>query len=219
LENAFSSLENINLNVAVIGESGEDRVNFINTFRDICEEDEGAALTGKTETHKTAVAYPHPKYPKVILWDLPDVGNPGFSAKRYMEKMEVASYDFFLIIASHHFKSFHAKLAHYLKKAGKGYYFVRSKVEADLESVRQSNPSSFNEIVTLQKIREDSMLMKYLCAMCDFPFLFVILPKRPRDCQQLSRLQFVNYFTNVSHLRWPPQYLIVSGTSCLETFG
>uniref|UniRef100_A0A670YYD9 IRG-type G domain-containing protein n=1 Tax=Pseudonaja textilis TaxID=8673 RepID=A0A670YYD9_PSETE len=137
LQDAFSSLENISLNVAVIGESGEDRADFINTFRDLCEGDEGAALTGKVETHKTAVAYPHPKYPKVILWDLPDVGNPGFSAKRYMEKMEVASYDFFLIIASQHFRSFHAKLAHYLKKAGKGYYFVRSKVEADLESVRQ----------------------------------------------------------------------------------
>ncbi|ETE57885.1 Interferon-inducible GTPase 5, partial [Ophiophagus hannah] len=49
------------------------------------------------------------------------------------------------------------KLAHYVKKAGKGYYFVRSKVEADLESVRQSNPSSFNEMVTLQKIREDCL--------------------------------------------------------------
>ncbi|XP_026572138.1 interferon-inducible GTPase 5-like [Pseudonaja textilis] len=157
LQDAFSSLENISLNVAVIGESGEDRADFINTFRDLCEGDEGAALTGKVETHKTAVAYPHPKYPKVILWDLPDVGNPGFSAKRYMEKMEVASYDFFLIIASQHFRSFHAKLAHYLKKAGKGYYFVRSKVEADLESVRQSNPSSFNEMVTLQKIREDCL--------------------------------------------------------------
>ncbi|XP_015680316.1 interferon-inducible GTPase 5-like [Protobothrops mucrosquamatus] len=157
LQDAFSSLEDINLNVAVVGESGEDRAAFINTFRDLCAEDEGAASPGMMEANKTPVAYPHPKYPKVILWDLPDIGNPGFSARRYVEKMELASYDFFLIIASQHFRSFHAKLAYYVKKAGKGYYFVRSKVEADLESIRQSNPSSFNELITLQKIREDCL--------------------------------------------------------------
>ncbi|XP_032090229.1 interferon-inducible GTPase 5-like [Thamnophis elegans] len=157
LQDAFSSLENISLNVAVVGESGEDRANFINIFRDLCEEDEGAAPTAKGEARKTPVAYPHPKYPKVILWDLPDIGDPGFSAKRYTEKMDVASYDFFLILASQHFRSFHVNLARYIKKAGKGYYFVRSKVEADLESVRQRNPASFNEMVTLQKIREDCL--------------------------------------------------------------
>ncbi|XP_007444240.1 interferon-inducible GTPase 5-like [Python bivittatus] len=157
LQEAFSSLENINLNVAVIGESGVDRATFINTFRDLYEDDEGAAPTGKVDASKTPVAYPHPKYPNVILWDLLNLGNPDFHAKNYTEWLNVAYYDFFLIIASQHFSSFHAKLAHYIKNAGKDYYFVRTKVDADLESARQSNPSSFDEIVTLQKIREDCM--------------------------------------------------------------
>ncbi|XP_063172791.1 interferon-inducible GTPase 5-like [Candoia aspera] len=154
LQEAFRSLEDVRLNVGVVGESEGDKSTFINTFRDLCEEDEGAAPSGKVDANRTAVAHPHPKYPNVILWDLPNIGNADFDAKSYVEQMDVACYDFFLIIASQHFSAFHAQLAEKIKQASKDCYFVRSKVDADLESAHQNSPSSFSETATLEKVRE-----------------------------------------------------------------
>ncbi|XP_061462117.1 interferon-inducible GTPase 5-like isoform X2 [Rhineura floridana] len=154
LQETLHSLENICLDVGVTGEPGAGKSTFINTFRDLHEEDEGAAPTGRVDTNKNPTAYSHPQYANVILWDLPSIGTPGFSMRTYLEQINLSHYDFFVIIASQSFTSDHAQLAHHIKEAGKVFYFVRSKVDAELEATRQSHPSGFSEAVALQKIRQ-----------------------------------------------------------------
>nr|XP_028566685.1 interferon-inducible GTPase 5-like [Podarcis muralis] len=154
LQDALHFLENICLDVGVTGEPGAGKSTFINTFLDLHEEDVGAAPTSGAGTSKDPVAYSHPKYTNVVLWDLPSISAPGFSVRTYLEEIKVSRYDCFIILASQRFTSAHAKLSRHIKKAGKDVYFVLSKVDAELEAARQSQPSGFSEVVALQKIRE-----------------------------------------------------------------
>ncbi|XP_060125821.1 interferon-inducible GTPase 5-like [Zootoca vivipara] len=154
LQDALRSLENICLDVGVAGEPGAGKSTFINTFRELHEEDEGAAPTRGPGSSNDPVPYSHPKYANVVLWNLPSISAPGFSVETYLEEIKVSRYDCFIILASQRFTSAHAELSRHINKAGKDVYFVLSKVDAELEAARQSQPSGFSEAVALQKIRE-----------------------------------------------------------------
>ncbi|XP_063002305.1 interferon-inducible GTPase 5-like [Elgaria multicarinata webbii] len=212
LQETLCSLENICLDMGITGEAGAGKSTFINSFRDLHEEDEGAAPTGRGITNTDPTPYPHPKYANVVLWDLPSIGTPNFQAKNYLEQVHASRYDFFVIIASQLFTSLHAKVANQIQKAGKDFYFVRSKVDVDLEAARLSNPSRFNEALALQKIREgcvkgfqgkaaavapnvflisNSQFSKY-----DFPLLVEALEK---NLQLQKSHSFLLATPNVSH--------------------
>ncbi|XP_042295550.1 interferon-inducible GTPase 5-like [Sceloporus undulatus] len=154
LKGTLQSLENICLDVGITGEPGVGKSTFINAFRDLRAEDEGAAPTRGASANKEPTAYPHPKYASVILWDLPSIGAPDFHPREYLQQINAPCYDFFIILASQRFGLIHAKLAQYLLKLRKDFYFVRSKVDEDMELGRQECPSSFSEADALQEIRE-----------------------------------------------------------------
>nr|XP_020665881.1 interferon-inducible GTPase 5-like [Pogona vitticeps] len=211
LEETLASLENICLDVGVTGEPGVGKSTFINAFRDLHEDDEGAAPTGNVASNKNPVPYSHPKYAHVILWDLPSIGTPNFHAKDYLEDIQVSHYDFFVILASSQFTSLHASLAHYLKKSDKDVYFVRSKVDEDLEAIRQNQPAGFNEAAALEKLREECvqdlkaagvkspkifLISNFLLSRYDFPLLGETLWK---DLDLQRSHSFLLATPNISH--------------------
>ncbi|XP_043936495.1 interferon-inducible GTPase 5-like [Protopterus annectens] len=159
LEN-MKQLENAKLDIAITGESGSGKSTFINVVRGL-EDDEvdGAAKTGVVETTRVPAPYPHPNYPNVRLWDLPGIGTPNFSADKYLERVNFSTYDFFIIIASERFRANHAKLATEIQKMQKKFYFVRSKVDADLYAAQKRRNTSYNELNTLNEIKDN-------CIMC-----------------------------------------------------
>ncbi|XP_028251622.1 interferon-inducible GTPase 5-like [Parambassis ranga] len=146
---------NVPLNIAVTGETGAGKSTFINAFRDLNDEDEGAALTGCKETTKEVTAYPHPNYPNVTFWDLPGIGTTNFPAKKYKKKVGLEKFDFFIIISAHRFTENDVKLAKEIKKMKKTFYFVRSKIDSDLDNEKRSRKSNFNKEKTLTDIKED----------------------------------------------------------------
>ena len=114
-------LEDINsipLNIAVTGESGSGKSTFVNAFRGIDNTDETAAPTGVVETTMEPESYPHPRYPNVILWDLPGVGTTRFPADQYLKYVGFEKFDFFIIISADRFRENDAKLAQEIKKMG-----------------------------------------------------------------------------------------------------
>nr|XP_060639873.1 interferon-inducible GTPase 5-like isoform X1 [Anolis sagrei ordinatus] len=151
----LQALENARLDIAVTGESGSGKSSFINAIRGLGDEDEGSAPTGVVETTREPTPYPHPKHPNVTMWDLPGIGTPDFQSSTYLEQVNLSRYDFFFLIASERFKANHAMLANEIKEQGKHFYFVRSKVDADLEASKKRRPRSYNEEVVLTKIREN----------------------------------------------------------------
>ncbi|XP_037550639.1 interferon-inducible GTPase 5-like [Nematolebias whitei] len=144
---------NTPLNIAITGESGAGKSTFINYFREMTNNDEGAAPTGCTETTFESSPYPHPKYPNVVLWDLPGIGTTTFPADEYLKKMGFEKFDFFIIISDTRFRENDVKLAKAIQKMEKKFYFVRSKIDSDLQNEKRGK-NNFNEEETLKKIRE-----------------------------------------------------------------
>ncbi|XP_065276446.1 interferon-inducible GTPase 5-like [Emys orbicularis] len=155
VQESLEQLENMKLNIAITGESGCGKSSFINAMLGLDDENEDAAKVDVIETTIEPTPYPHPKHPNVTMWDLPGMGTPSFRPDSYLQQVNFASYDFFIIIASERFKSIHADLAQEIQRMGKKFYFVRSKVDVDLYNEKRRE--NFSEETTLKKIRDDCM--------------------------------------------------------------
>ncbi|XP_034612573.1 interferon-inducible GTPase 5-like [Trachemys scripta elegans] len=149
----FKNLSGIDFNIAVTGESGSGKSSLVNAIRGLEDEDKGAAETRVMEMTKAPVPYCHPTCPIMIVWDLPSIGTPDFRPDTYLKEVNFSRYNVFIIIASERSRFCHTKLAREIKKMGKKFFFVRSKVDLDLYN--EESKESFNEERTLEKIRKD----------------------------------------------------------------
>ncbi|KAL1778401.1 immunity-related GTPase family member b5-b4 tandem [Sigmodon hispidus] len=155
ISNALRNIDRAPLNIAVTGETGAGKSSFINALRGVCEEEEGAAPTGVTETTKTRTPYTHPKLPKVTIWDLPGIGSTTFPPQNYLTEMKFGEYDFFIIISATRFKDIDAHLAKAIEKMNTKFYFVRTKIDHDISNEQRGKPKTFNRDNVLKKIRDD----------------------------------------------------------------
>ncbi|XP_065328160.1 interferon-gamma-inducible GTPase 10-like [Pelmatolapia mariae] len=153
IEENLKQQNNIPLNIAITGESGSGKSTFVNAFRGLCDDEEGAAPTGVVETTSEVTEYPHPNYPNVKLWDLPGIGTTKFPAKKYLKLVGFEKYDFFIIISATRFTENDVKLTQEIQKIKKKFYFVRSKIDNDINAERRKR--DFNEEKTLKVIRDD----------------------------------------------------------------
>ncbi|KAF7710316.1 hypothetical protein HF521_009188 [Silurus meridionalis] len=153
IKDYFAQLDSVELNIAVTGESGSGKSTFINAFRGLGDEDEGSAATGVVETTTEPAAYPYPKFPNVKLWDLPGIGTPRFKADEYLKQVQFEQYDFFIIITSERFRECHVNLAAEIDKMKKKFYFIRSKIDSNIEAEKRKK--TFNEQQTLDLIRNN----------------------------------------------------------------
>ncbi|XP_008300425.1 interferon-inducible GTPase 5-like isoform X3 [Stegastes partitus] len=146
--------DNVPLNIAITGECGSGKSTFVNAIRGIDHDDDGAAPTGCVETTMEVTAYPHPKYPNVTFWDLPGIGTTRFPADQYLKHVEFEKFDFFIIISSDRFRENDVKLAQKIQKMKKKFYFVRSKIDHNIQDEKRSK-KNFNAETTLKRIRDD----------------------------------------------------------------
>lgn len=114
------------------GESGAGKSSFINALIGIRPEEEGAAEVGVVETTMERTPYQHPKIKTLTLWDLPGIGTQKFPPKTYLEKVKFKEYDFFIIASATRFTKLELDLAIAIRILKKNYYFVRTKVDIDL---------------------------------------------------------------------------------------
>ncbi|XP_078267995.1 interferon-inducible GTPase 5-like [Rhinoraja longicauda] len=156
IQNKMKELDETELNVAVTGDTGTGKSTFINAMRGLRSTDEGAAEVGTTETTMERTGYPHPNLPNVRYWDLPGIGSTLFTAGSYLKEMQFKKYDFFIIVTAGRFTENDAKLANEIKRLGKRFYFVRSKIDADLNAMQRER-KEFDEEEVLEKIRSDCL--------------------------------------------------------------
>ncbi|XP_051036807.1 T-cell-specific guanine nucleotide triphosphate-binding protein 2 isoform X1 [Phodopus roborovskii] len=155
IHNALKDIENAPLNIAVTGETGTGKSTFINALMGMGQEDKGAAPTGVTETTMERMPYPHPKLPRVTIWDLPGIGSTKFPPQDYLTKMKFTDYDFFIITSASRFKENDAHLARAIQMLKMNFYFVRTKIDNDINNEQVSHPATFNEEDVLMRIRDD----------------------------------------------------------------
>lgn len=155
LQATLHSLENVRLDIGITGGTGSGKSTFVNAIRGLGDEDPNSAGTGVVQMTVEPTPYPHPKYLNIIIWDLPGIDMPTFQADEYLQRVLVDRYDFFIIITSDSFMANHAQLAHGLQQRGKGFHFIRSKVDVDMAASRRRRPRTFSEERVLSQIRED----------------------------------------------------------------
>ncbi|XP_037057668.1 LOW QUALITY PROTEIN: interferon-inducible GTPase 1-like [Peromyscus leucopus] len=153
ITDAVKEIDSTPLNVAVTGESGAGKSAFINALRGVGHEDKDAAEIGVIETTMERHPYKHPNIPNVVIWDLPGIGTTNFPPKDYLEKMKFHEYDFFIIVSATRFKKNDIDLAKAIRIMKKDFYFVRTKVDSDLNNEKEFKPRTFNRENVLQQIR------------------------------------------------------------------
>ncbi|XP_077192970.1 interferon-inducible GTPase 5-like [Paroedura picta] len=163
----LSLLKNTRLDIAITGEPGSGKSSLVNALRGMTDSEEGAAETGVTLTTMETKGYPHPRFPKITLWDLPGIGMSTLKPEEYPKQMNLSRYDFFIIVAAERFTANHTKLAQEIQEMKKKFYFVRSKVDLCMNS--EGWKPNFSEEKTLEKIR------RYCCDI-----LMEILETSPR---------------------------------------
>ncbi|XP_060688331.1 uncharacterized protein LOC132820326 [Hemiscyllium ocellatum] len=154
LQNKLDELDSVELNIAITGESGAGKSTFVNSIRGLQDDDKGAAITGVVETTMKPNKYKHPTLPNVCFWDLPGIGTTKFPADKYLKEMQFERYDFFIIISACRFTENDTKLAKEIYRLRKKFFFVRSKIDNDLNSMEKGG-KEFNEEEELEKIRND----------------------------------------------------------------
>jgi len=150
----IDSLEETPVNIAITGDSGTGKSTIVNTLRGLRHDDPAAASVGTVETTMQPTPYKHPNFPNVTFWDLPGVGTPKNPRSTYKKRMNLKSYDFFIITISSRFTENSLWLAQQLNKMRKSYFFVRSKLDLDIEMKRKRDPNITDQQV-INELRND----------------------------------------------------------------
>ncbi|XP_063798571.1 T-cell-specific guanine nucleotide triphosphate-binding protein 2-like [Pseudophryne corroboree] len=150
-------VENPIINIAVTGESGSGKSTLVNTICGLDEDEEGAAKTGVVETTKSIKAYPHSKHRNLMFWDLPGTGTLNSTASNYLQSVSCHQYDFFIILASERLRHNDIELAKEILSIGKKFFYVRNKIDSDLNASKVRRRRSYNEEKILKEIRDNCM--------------------------------------------------------------
>ena len=155
LEEKSDQWKEIPLNIGIIGNSGSGKSSFINAIRGLTGDDEGAAAVGVTETTAEPTPYAHPNNQQLKFWDLPGVGTPNFPREVYLEKIYFEKFDFFLIISSIRFAENDGWLAEEIDQKKKRFFFVRTKIDSDIQNDKKAHPRTHKKEGVLTKIQDD----------------------------------------------------------------
>ncbi|KAG8147822.1 putative Interferon-inducible GTPase 5-like protein [Naja naja] len=123
---------------------------FVNAIRGVKDDDEEASMVDAIEGTMEPKPYPHPSFPNIKIWDLPN-RTPKFQAKEYLKKVNFERYDIFIMVISERFTENNAFLAKEIQRMKKKLYYVRSKMDISVQNEKRNK--NFNMEETLKSIR------------------------------------------------------------------
>ncbi|XP_006864006.1 PREDICTED: interferon-inducible GTPase 1-like [Chrysochloris asiatica] len=173
IDDVLKKIDNATLNIAVTGENGSGKSSFIHALRDVDYNAKNTAADSVVETTTKPTAYKHPKFPNVVFWELPSIGSPNFQPKEYLKQVKFDKYKFFIIISATQFNDNDIQLAKTIKDMKKNFYFIRSKVDIDLQNEQKYKPKNFDREKVLQTIR-NNCLHCFRQNQMDEPQIFMI---------------------------------------------
>ncbi|XP_015768754.1 PREDICTED: interferon-inducible GTPase 1-like isoform X1 [Acropora digitifera] len=152
LPKRLESWREVEVNVAITGDSGSGKSSFINAIRELYEDDDGAAPVDVIKFTREPTAYDHPTNSNIKFWNLPGIGTPNYpDMETYVQKVQLEKYHTFLIFTHTRFTNNDLLLAKEIRSMKKSFFFIRTKIDVDFNSM--SRLHSFNEEDMLMKIR------------------------------------------------------------------
>ncbi|XP_060605946.1 interferon-gamma-inducible GTPase 10-like [Ruditapes philippinarum] len=139
-------------NIAITGNAGVGKSTLINSLRGLKANCEEAAAVGVDETTEVPMRYIHPFNENIVLWDLPGMGTQRFPKSTYLKDVGFDKFDLFLIITATRFTENDLWLANEVKRLGKKFFFIRTKIDLDVENDKNDNPE-ICKADTVSKIR------------------------------------------------------------------
>ena len=117
----------------------------------------GAAEVDVDECTMKPKCYDHPSNPNIKLWDLPGITNPIYNGdlEMYCKNVPLDKYHTFLIFSKDRFTADDLKLAEMIRSTGKKFFFIRAKIDQDVENTRRSRLHLFDKDATLDEIRKN----------------------------------------------------------------
>ncbi|XP_053399621.1 interferon-inducible GTPase 5-like isoform X2 [Mercenaria mercenaria] len=145
LESHLNKWKKKPLKICITGMAGKGKSSLINSLRNMSPSEPGAAEVGEIECTKECRSYRHPKLDNVLLCDVPGVGTEWFPKDTYLKDIDVDQYDFFMIVSSERFTENDIWLAKKIEERKRKFYFIRTKVDVDMDSIYERKLESFNE--------------------------------------------------------------------------
>ncbi|XP_019635953.1 PREDICTED: uncharacterized protein LOC109478698 isoform X2 [Branchiostoma belcheri] len=142
------------VNIGIVGDAGAGKSTFINSFRGLRPDEEGAAkVSAVRHTTNEVTRYPVPDNQNIVLVDFPGVifrsTDQGvveeFDTKSYLDLYgsEMEKCDLFLIFVTLRMSNNIIWIAKEARKMEKNVFFVRSKFDIDLANESRDHPSRF----------------------------------------------------------------------------
>eukprot|EP00090_Calanus_glacialis_P018086 TRINITY_DN28041_c0_g1_i1.p1 TRINITY_DN28041_c0_g1~~TRINITY_DN28041_c0_g1_i1.p1 ORF type:complete len:428 (-),score=101.39 TRINITY_DN28041_c0_g1_i1:24-1307(-) len=146
----------VEVHIAVVGQSGAGKSSFINAIRGINDKDNAFyAMTGVTECTKLRKSYDFPDNAKLKMWDLPGAGTENFKASVYAEEMKFSAYDGFVLLSSERFTEIDNMIADEISKINKPFFFARTKMDNAMRDQKREDKDKFNSEETKEQIRKE----------------------------------------------------------------
>ncbi|CAH3143457.1 unnamed protein product, partial [Porites evermanni] len=147
----------VEVNIAITGESGSGKSSFINTIRELDDDDDGAAPVDVLECTREPTPYDHPTNSNIKFWDLPGIGTPDYpDLDTYCNKVQLEKYHTYLIFTTTRFKANDLKLAEKVRSIKKKFFFIRTKIDEAARAEKRKR--KFDEEAMLTRIRESCFL-------------------------------------------------------------
>lgn len=147
----------VEIHFAVCGVSGSGKSTFINSIRGLDDLHRHAAEVDEVECTKEPKCYDHPTNPKIKFWDLPGITDPIYEGdlEKYCENVPFDKYHTYLIFAKDRFTADELKLIKVIRSTGKKFFFIRARIDQDVENAKRRRKHLFDKDATLEKIRKN----------------------------------------------------------------
>ena len=118
--------------------------------------DPEAAEVGVDECTTEPKCYDHPSNPNIKFWDLPGITNPIYNGdlEMYCKIVPLDKYHTYLIFGKDRLTNDNLKLAERIRSTGKKFFFIRARIDQDVENARRSKQHLFDKDALLDKIRK-----------------------------------------------------------------
>ncbi|XP_067874485.1 interferon-gamma-inducible GTPase 10-like isoform X2 [Heterodontus francisci] len=155
------------INVAVTGPVESGKTTLVHSMRGVDSEEE---VTPSGSCKALPRSYLYQANPRILLWDLPGIEASEIKQQSYLEKVDLRSYDFFIVTTSNRVAEEVLYLVKEIEKMGKSFFFVRTKIDIYMRNTKQQN---FNQGDLLREIRKH-FSKKLQSAGMNFPRIFLL---------------------------------------------